>query len=49
MNGLEWKTEYKKAPVAYGVEKLVMGCVVIDDVLSTDELIEKIEALEGTY
>ena len=41
--------EYNKAPVAFGVEKLVMGCIVFDDILSTDELTEKIESLQGTY
>ena len=46
MDGLSWKTEYKKAPIAYGVEKLVIGCVIEDVKVSTDDLQEKIEAFE---
>ena len=36
MEGLVWKTEYKKEPVAYGIFKLIMGAVVEDDKVSTD-------------
>ena len=46
MDGLEWKTEYKKEPIAYGVYKLVIGAVVEDEKVSTDDVQEKIEALE---
>lgn len=46
MDGLLWKTEYKKEPIAYGVHKLLIGCVVEDEKVSTDDLQEKIEALE---
>ena len=46
MDGLVWKTEYKKAPIAYGVFKLVIGCVIEDAKVSTDDLQEKIEAFE---
>lgn len=46
MDGLLWKTEYKKEPIAYGVFKLVIGCVIEDDKVSTDDLQEKIEAFE---
>jgi translation elongation factor EF-1beta len=38
MDGLFWKTEYKKEPIAYGVHKLVIGCVVEDAKVSTDDL-----------
>lgn len=44
--GLVWKTEYKKAEVAYGIEKLQIGCVVEDEITSTDELQEMMEAFE---
>jgi translation elongation factor EF-1beta len=44
--GLEWKTEYKKEPVAYGVFKLVIGAVVEDEKVSTDDIEEKILAFE---
>jgi len=46
MDGLFWKTEYKKLPIAYGVEKIVIGAVVEDEKVSTDDLQEKIEAFE---
>jgi len=46
MDGLFWKTEYKKEPIAYGVFKIVIGCVVEDDKVSTDILQESIEAFE---
>jgi translation elongation factor EF-1beta len=46
MEGLFWKTEYKKAPIAYGVEKIIIGCVVEDEKVSTDDLQEKIEAMD---
>ncbi len=45
-DGLQWKTEYKKEPIAYGVFKLIIGCVVEDIKVSTDELQESMEAFE---
>ena len=45
-DGLQWKTEYKKEPIAYGVYKLVIGATVEDEKVSTDDIAEKIEALE---
>ena len=38
MDGLEWKTEYKKEPVAYGIFKIVIGAVVEDEKVSTDDV-----------
>ena len=46
MDGLFWKTEYKKEPIAYGVNKLVVGCVIEDEKVSADDLQEKIQAFE---
>ena len=46
MDGLYWKTEYKKEPIAYGVFKLCIGCTIEDAKVSTDDLQEKIEAFE---
>ena len=42
MDGLLWKTEFKKEPVAFGVWKLVIGCTVEDEKVSVDALIETI-------
>ena len=46
MDGLDWKTEYKKEPVAYGVFKIVIGAVLENEKVSTDDVQEKIEAFE---
>jgi elongation factor 1-beta len=46
MDGLNWKTEYKKEPIAYGVFKLIIGAVVEDAKVSTDLVQETIEAME---
>lgn len=46
LDGCMWKTEFKKEPIAYGVNKLIIGCVVEDDKVSVDDLQEKIEAFE---
>ncbi len=46
MDGLFWKLEYKKEPVAFGIYKLVVGCVIEDDKVSSDDLTEYIESFE---
>ena len=46
LDGLVWKTEYKKEPIAYGVNKLVIGAVVEDLKVSTDDVQERVEAFE---
>lgn len=46
MDGLTWKEEYKKEPIAYTICKLVVGCVVEDEKVSVDDLIEKMVAFE---
>jgi translation elongation factor EF-1beta len=46
LDGLWWKTEWKTEPIAYGVEKLIIGCTVEDEKVSVDDLQEKIEGLE---
>ena len=38
MDGLSWKTEWKKEPVAYGVFKIQIGATVEDAKVSTDEV-----------
>jgi len=45
MEGLEWKSS-KLVPVAYGIKKLQIQAVVIDDLISIDELTENIEAFD---
>ena len=46
MDGLYWKTEYRKDPVAFGIFKLIIAVTVEDEKVSVDDLQEKIEALE---
>ena len=46
MDGLFWKTEWKKEPVAYGIFKIQIGATVEDDKVSTDLVQEKIEEFE---
>lgn len=45
MDGLVWGTAQKK-PLAYGIFKLTIVCVIEDDKVSSDDLVEKIEAFE---
>merc|ERR1712160_117051 len=37
-DGLFWKTEFKTAPIAYGIEKLIIGATIIDAKVSTDDV-----------
>ena len=46
MEGLKWTEEYKKQPVAFGIELLAIGCVVTDDV-ETEVIIDTIKAMKG--
>jgi len=45
-DGLFWKTEYKKETIAYTIQKLIVGCVIEDDKISTDWLQEQIEGFD---
>lgn len=45
MEGLDWGQASKKVPIAYGLNKLQMGCTIVDDLVSTDDIIEKIECI----
>lgn len=45
-DGLFWKTEYKKVPIAFGIEKLIIGFSCEDEKISVDNIVEEIEALE---
>tara|TARA_B110001450_G_C17418825_1_gene398981 strand:- start:95 stop:700 length:606 start_codon:yes stop_codon:yes gene_type:complete len=45
-DGIYWKTEYKKVPVAFGIFKLIIGVTVEDEKVSVDGLQEQIEAFE---
>jgi len=45
-DGLFWKTEYKKIPVAFGIFKLIVAFSCEDEKTSVDDIVEKIEAME---
>jgi len=45
MDGLEWSGASKKVPVAYGLFKLQMGAVIIDDLVQTESILEQIECI----
>jgi len=46
--GLLWKQDYKTPVVAYGMKMLVVGCVVVDDLISVDEdIINQLYELYG--
>jgi translation elongation factor EF-1beta len=46
MDGLFWKTEYKKEPVAFGIFKLIIGFSLEDEKVSVDDVVERIEGME---
>merc|ERR1711998_85685 len=45
-DGLFWKTEYKKIPVAFGIFKLIVAFSCEGEKTSVDDIVEKIEAME---
>ena len=46
IDGLVWNNEPKILEVAYGVQKLQVGCVIEDDKVLTDDIFDKITAWE---
>ena len=46
IDGLVWNNEPKILPIAFGMNKLQVGCVVEDTKVSVDDIYEKIEAWE---
>merc|ERR1711881_72833 len=46
MDGLVWAQEHKLVPLAFGIKKLVITCIVEDLKVSTDDITEKIEEYE---
>lgn len=46
IDGLVWNQEPKILEVAYGVQKLQVGCVIEDDKVLTDDIFDKITAWE---
>ncbi len=46
LDGLVWKKEFEIKPVAFGMNKLEMGCIVEDDKVGTDDIFDKITVWE---
>ncbi len=46
MDGLVWGLDMKKEPVAFGIFKLIICCVVEDEKVSVDDVEEKIGEME---
>lgn len=46
-DGLLWGEEFGTVPVGYGINKLVVQCVVEDEKVSVDDLEETVQDLEG--
>lgn len=42
MVGLVWSKDVKKLDVAYGIQKLQLGCVIEDDKVLTDDIFDPI-------
>merc|ERR1712166_1590936 len=45
LDGLAWKTEWKKEPVAYGIFKIQIGAIIEDAKVSADDVSEIVEAI----
>eukprot|EP00922_Rhytidocystis_sp_ex-Travisia-forbesii_P008350 GHVS01012278.1.p1 GENE.GHVS01012278.1~~GHVS01012278.1.p1 ORF type:complete len:204 (+),score=49.45 GHVS01012278.1:466-1077(+) len=45
INGVTWGEASKKVPVAFGLYKLQVSCTIIDDLVTTEDITDAIEAL----
>ena len=46
MEGLVWGQAHELVPVAYGIKKLVMQCVIVDSLVLMDDVTDNIEGME---
>lgn len=44
--GLKWGEGHKIEPIAYGVSKLQVSCVVVDSEVPVDDVVDKIQSFE---
>lgn len=42
MEGLTWMDSHEIVPIAFGMKKLQMSCIIIDDLVGTDDIFDKI-------
>lgn len=48
VEGMTWGEAVKKVPVAFGLFKLQLSCVILDDVVNTSDITDQLEALGMT-
>jgi len=46
LDGLVWNKDLKLVEIAFGMKKLVVSTVVEDEKISSDDIIERIEAIK---
>ncbi|ETV69264.1 hypothetical protein H257_14900 [Aphanomyces astaci] len=46
INGLTWGEGHKLVPVAYGIKKLLVQCIIVDDLVLLDDITDAIESFE---
>ncbi|KAG6617320.1 ef-1 guanine nucleotide exchange domain-containing [Phytophthora cinnamomi] len=46
VEGLTWGEGHKLVPVAFGIKKLLVQCVIVDDLVLLDDITEAIEGFE---
>ncbi|KAG6946648.1 hypothetical protein JG688_00015930 [Phytophthora aleatoria] len=46
VDGLTWGEGHKLVPVAFGIKKLLVQCVIIDDLVLLDDITDAIEGFE---
>ncbi|EQC25524.1 hypothetical protein SDRG_16607 [Saprolegnia diclina VS20] len=46
VNGLSWGEGHKLVPVAFGIKKLLVQCIIIDELVLLDDITEAIEQFE---
>lgn len=45
-DGLAWRGEYRQIPIAYGIRKLQIECVIEDEKVNIDDVTEIIQSWE---
>jgi elongation factor 1-beta len=43
MEGVTWMDSHEVVPIAFGMKKLRMKCIIVDDLVATDDVFEKIQ------
>ena len=46
MEGLTWSEKSELVEIGYGISKLQIGCTIIDDLVSTEDLEDSIREIE---